>query len=137
MECCIHPDREAQGICVTCGKPYCTDCLVKLDEKNYCKDCLKKKIETESPSSPVRPFQQQQQQQSSDDDLDFSALDLTNIHLAVIAFGLFLVSIVVFAFSGGNFYLGILGLILLLAALGVGFYYALELTQKKERDKGL
>jgi len=134
MECCNHPDREAQGICVTCGKPYCTDCLVRLNEKNYCKDCLKKKIETDSPKSPTPLFQQQQQQQDSDEVLDLTSLDLTNIHLAVIAFGLFLVSIVVFAFSSGDVYLGILGLILLLAALGVGFYYALGLTRRKGKN---
>lgn len=40
MNCTKHPDREASGICVHCGKFFCNDCLVEVDGKNYCRTCL-------------------------------------------------------------------------------------------------
>ena len=38
--CNNHPDKEATGMCVSCGKPYCADCLVDVGGKMHCKDCL-------------------------------------------------------------------------------------------------
>lgn len=40
MNCTKHPDREASGICIHCGKFFCSDCLIVLDGKNYCRNCL-------------------------------------------------------------------------------------------------
>lgn len=40
MNCTIHNDREAAGICVNCGKPYCDECLVEVNGKMYCKKCI-------------------------------------------------------------------------------------------------
>ena len=137
MDCCNHPDKEAQAICVSCGQPFCADCLLKINEKNYCKNCLTNKVEQEMPHSYQPRYQQQQQQQNSDNFPDFASLDFTNIHLAFIALGLFLVSIVIFAFSQGNFYLVLLGILILLASLAVGFYYALGLTQKERQNEKL
>src|SRR5579885_2370587 len=42
MKCFNHPDREAFGICVTCGRGLCEDCSVVFNEKLYCKDDIKK-----------------------------------------------------------------------------------------------
>lgn len=41
MNCHNHPTKEANGICVKCGKPMCAECLVDIGGKNYCKNCLK------------------------------------------------------------------------------------------------
>jgi len=41
MNCTIHPQREAAGFCVYCGKLFCADCLVEIDGKNYCKEHVK------------------------------------------------------------------------------------------------
>lgn len=40
MNCIIHNDREAAGICVNCGKPHCDECLVEVNGKMYCKKCV-------------------------------------------------------------------------------------------------
>ena len=40
MKCTNHPEVEAQGMCVYCGKPFCKDCLVEVKGKLYCKDDL-------------------------------------------------------------------------------------------------
>ncbi|MGD0080009.1 MAG: hypothetical protein ABSB80_05110 [Methanoregula sp.] len=133
MDCCNHPNKEAQGICVNCGKPYCADCLVQIDDKNYCKDCIRRKVEDKTQYYPHS--MQQQQQQDSDAFPNLVTLDFTNLHLAFIALVLFLVSIAIFAFSGGNLYMGLLGTVLLIAALAVGFYYALVLLKEKEKTK--
>ncbi len=37
MNCTNHPDREAQGMCTYCGKPFCAECLVEVKGKMYCK----------------------------------------------------------------------------------------------------
>lgn len=42
MKCYIHPDRDAVGMCVGCGKPICEECLVTLHDRNYCKRCTAK-----------------------------------------------------------------------------------------------
>lgn len=40
MNCYLHPNIGAVGICVECGKPVCDDCLVRSDSKYYCKYCI-------------------------------------------------------------------------------------------------
>ncbi len=40
MNCTNHPDREAQGMCAYCGKPFCAECLVEVKGRMYCKDDL-------------------------------------------------------------------------------------------------
>ena len=40
MKCTNHPDREADGMCAYCGKPYCKDCLVEVKGRMYCKNDL-------------------------------------------------------------------------------------------------
>ena len=37
MRCNNHPEREAEGACVYCGKLFCSDCLVEANGKMYCK----------------------------------------------------------------------------------------------------
>lgn len=38
MNCQTHPEKEAAGTCVYCGKFFCADCLVDVNGKNYCKE---------------------------------------------------------------------------------------------------
>ena len=40
MKCTNHPDREADGMCAYCGKPFCKDCLVEVKGRMYCKNDL-------------------------------------------------------------------------------------------------
>ena len=36
MKCFKHPDQDAVGICVTCGKGVCKDCWVEADDLMFC-----------------------------------------------------------------------------------------------------
>jgi len=38
MKCTTHENNEANGICITCGKPFCEACLVMINDKYYCKE---------------------------------------------------------------------------------------------------
>ena len=40
MKCTNHPEREADGMCAYCGKPFCKDCLVEVKGRMYCKNDL-------------------------------------------------------------------------------------------------
>ena len=44
MKCAYHPEREAVGACVNCGKLVCDECKVVLTGKNYCNPCADKII---------------------------------------------------------------------------------------------
>lgn len=37
MKCANHPETDASGACVYCGKLFCQSCLVEVNGKNYCK----------------------------------------------------------------------------------------------------
>lgn len=45
MNCAYHFDREVRGICSTCGRPICEDCLVDLNGQPYCKVCLTTRVQ--------------------------------------------------------------------------------------------
>ncbi len=51
MICTKHPEKEAEGTCVYCGKSFCADCLVDVDGRNYCRDHVSKAMNT--PAAPV------------------------------------------------------------------------------------
>ena len=55
MNCTKHPDVEAQGMCVYCGKPFCMDCLVEVKGKMYCKDDLDNVIDEAKHSAAAAP----------------------------------------------------------------------------------
>jgi hypothetical protein len=46
MKCSIHPDDDAVGICVLCGKAVCPTCRTTIEEKIYCPACTAKIHET-------------------------------------------------------------------------------------------
>lgn len=39
MKCSYHPERDAVGTCVNCGRPVCAECKTMLGGKNYCNPC--------------------------------------------------------------------------------------------------
>lgn len=48
--CFRHGSREAIGLCVTCKKFYCRECLVVLEGKLTCSNCIV--VETEEVTRP-------------------------------------------------------------------------------------
>lgn len=44
MKCNIHNDRESVNVCGLCGKQFCGECLVNLNDRFYCKECLAAKV---------------------------------------------------------------------------------------------
>lgn len=45
MNCAYHYDREVRGICSSCGRPICEECLVDLNGQPYCKSCLVTRVQ--------------------------------------------------------------------------------------------
>ncbi len=45
MRCAIHPEEEAVGICVQCGKPVCLKCRTTVEDRIYCPVCTAKAYE--------------------------------------------------------------------------------------------
>ena len=43
--CYIHPDVQAVGTCVGCGKFICENCNTEIKGKNYCKKCVDELLE--------------------------------------------------------------------------------------------
>jgi len=39
MHCYIHPEKDAVGTCVSCGKFICAECNTEIAGKNHCKQC--------------------------------------------------------------------------------------------------
>ena len=44
--CFNHPQREAAARCVSCGHPFCRECVTPVDRRMYCAACLKEKTGT-------------------------------------------------------------------------------------------
>lgn len=40
MRCFFHPTAEAVGVCVSCGKAICQECLKTVDDRGYCPPCF-------------------------------------------------------------------------------------------------
>ncbi len=55
MKCTNHPEVDAQGMCVYCGKPFCKDCLVEAKGKFYCKDDIGNVIDDAKKSANGQP----------------------------------------------------------------------------------
>ncbi len=39
MKCNLHPQVDAVGVCIRCGKGLCKECEIELAGKLYCKVC--------------------------------------------------------------------------------------------------
>lgn len=71
MNCSVHQQREASGSCVYCGKFFCNDCLIEIDNKFYCKEHVKLLIQpsnkvNQSQFSGPQAFEHRDSWQSSD-----------------------------------------------------------------------
>ncbi len=44
MKCVNHLEAETASTCSLCGRPYCGECLVNIDNQTYCKNCLREKL---------------------------------------------------------------------------------------------
>ena len=55
MNCTNHPEAEAAGICVYCGKPFCKECLIEVKGKFYCKDDIANVIDDAKKSNSGSP----------------------------------------------------------------------------------
>ena len=53
MNCYLHPERDAIGVCVSCGKPVCSECKVELGGKYYCNPCAEKQYSGRIEAVPV------------------------------------------------------------------------------------
>jgi hypothetical protein len=40
MKCSNHPKADATATCSSCGRPFCADCSIELDQRHWCRDCL-------------------------------------------------------------------------------------------------
>ena len=47
MNCYKHLDVSAAGMCIECGKPFCTECITEVNGKYHCKDCIEEKISSQ------------------------------------------------------------------------------------------
>ena len=62
MNCGIHAEREAVGMCVDCGTYICQICLNKEAGKMYCDACAQMRASISGPSSrPLQPYASSQQ----------------------------------------------------------------------------
>ncbi|MGA2614144.1 MAG: LIM domain-containing protein [Spirochaetia bacterium] len=41
MKCSTHPRAESIASCARCGRPFCGECVVEVDERMWCRECLK------------------------------------------------------------------------------------------------
>lgn len=55
MKCTNHPEIEAEGMCVYCGKPFCKACLIEVKGKFYCKDDIGNVIDDAKNSNSQTP----------------------------------------------------------------------------------
>jgi len=55
LRCAFHPDREAIGTCVNCGKPVCQDCSDIVNGKYYCHQCAEQVLPAPKAAPPERP----------------------------------------------------------------------------------
>jgi len=46
MKCAYHPENDAIGVCVNCGKMVCSECRATLGGKIHCKPCAEKALAT-------------------------------------------------------------------------------------------
>jgi hypothetical protein len=59
MKCYVHQDRDAVGVCSTCGQGVCDACGVKIAGRLYCKSDADKvfgmpKVEVPGTAAPSR-----------------------------------------------------------------------------------
>jgi hypothetical protein len=56
MRCAIHPEEEAVGTCLQCGKAVCLACRTTVEGKIYCPVCAAKVYETAAGKRTGKPI---------------------------------------------------------------------------------
>lgn len=44
MKCYNHKDKVTKKTCVGCGRPFCDECLLNVNDKKYCEECAAEEI---------------------------------------------------------------------------------------------
>jgi hypothetical protein len=57
MRCDVHPDSDAVGTCVYCGRGVCDQCKVRVNDKVHCKACVEAGRTRGAPAQPALPPQ--------------------------------------------------------------------------------
>jgi hypothetical protein len=55
MKCSNHPKIDAVGGCAACGRPFCADCSVELDQRTWCRECLARIVAKTGSGARVHP----------------------------------------------------------------------------------
>jgi hypothetical protein len=55
VRCAYHPDADAAGACVNCGRLICTECKVELSGKIYCNPCIERMLLDKTATQPAKP----------------------------------------------------------------------------------
>jgi len=40
MNCTVHPDKNSVGNCISCGRPVCEECKVRIKNLVHCRECV-------------------------------------------------------------------------------------------------
>ena len=55
MKCSNHPHIEAKASCAECGRPFCADCNVELDQRSWCRECLSRIVAKTGTGARMHP----------------------------------------------------------------------------------
>jgi TM2 domain-containing membrane protein YozV len=55
MRCSNHPDIESERTCAECGRPFCEDCSIELDQRSWCRECLARIVAKTGSGARVHP----------------------------------------------------------------------------------
>ncbi len=51
MNCSLHPEVPAIGVCVSCRRVVCDSCSTRLQGRNFCTGCLTRKADAAAPEA--------------------------------------------------------------------------------------
>ncbi len=51
MNCALHPEVPAIGVCVSCRRVVCDSCSTRLQGRNFCSTCLVRKADAAAPEA--------------------------------------------------------------------------------------
>ncbi|MCP4871872.1 MAG: hypothetical protein GY898_24460 [Proteobacteria bacterium] len=49
MNCSLHPEVPAIGVCVSCRRVVCDSCSTRLQGRNFCTGCLARRADDAAP----------------------------------------------------------------------------------------
>jgi TM2 domain-containing membrane protein YozV len=55
MTCSNHPKTAAVATCAECGRPFCAECSIELDQRSWCRDCLARIVSKRGTDARVHP----------------------------------------------------------------------------------